>query len=46
MSVSTGRDINVFIGMNLSIERGYAAPKRIAAPRGFMFFFCGRSKVG
>ena len=27
-------------------ERGYAAPKNMAAPRGFVSFFCGRGKVG
>ena len=26
-------------------ERGYAAPKRMETPRGFVFF-CGRGKVG
>ena len=29
-----------------AVEPACAAPKRMAAPRRFMFFFCGRGKVG
>ena len=28
------------------VERFYQAPKTMAAPRRFMFFFCGRGKLG